>query len=84
MGISTTPSSIAKLSQKAYDHFCKSQEALKNKPLPDWATFGREMKSLELSLGKLVEATKQEQDATATLVMKTKHDTVKNSISNIR
>ncbi|HLO14566.1 MAG TPA: hypothetical protein VK206_07045 [Anaerolineales bacterium] len=61
MGISTTPTVIAKLAKKAHDHFVISQEALKKQPSPDWTAFGKEMKALELSLGKLIEATKQEQ-----------------------
>jgi len=84
MGISTTPSVIAKLTQKAHDHLRKSQEALKNKPSPDWTTFGKEMKSLELSLGKLVELTKQEQASITPTIVRTKHDTVKNPINNVR
>jgi hypothetical protein len=59
MGISTTPTIIASLAKKAYGHYLISQESLKKGPHPDWVKFGKEMTALELSLQKLIEATKQ-------------------------
>lgn len=60
MGISTTPTIIVKLTKQAYEHYSIAQSALVKGPHPDWVKFGKEMKALELSLGKLMEATKQE------------------------
>ncbi len=56
MGISTTPSTIAKLVQVTYDHFLAAQAAMKK---PDPALLDTEMKATQTGLEKLLEATKQ-------------------------
>ena len=53
----TAPSpNVAALVKEANDHYLKAQDALK---LADWATYGAEMKLLQQTLDKLVQATGQ-------------------------
>ncbi len=59
MGISTTPSAVARLVKEAHDHFVALQMA-RQKPLGDKAVIDQEMEALKVSLEKLMEATEQQ------------------------
>ncbi len=59
MGISTTPSMVAKLVKTTYDHFLTAESALSKF---DWAAYGSEMKAVRLGLEKLLELMKQWQE----------------------
>jgi len=53
----TTPSpNVATLTKEANDHYTKAQDALKT---GDWTTYGAEMKALQQTLDKLMQATGQ-------------------------
>ncbi len=51
-----TNTNIAALAKEANDHYVKAQDALKTS---DWATYGTEMKALQQTLDKMMQATGQ-------------------------
>jgi len=53
-----TSANVSALAKEANDHYLKAQDALKTS---DWATYGAEMKALQQSLDKLMQATGQKQ-----------------------
>jgi hypothetical protein len=55
MGLSTTPTTVARLVRTTNEHFLAAQAAQKKL---DWVTYGREMKAVQAGLQKLLEATK--------------------------
>ncbi len=56
MGISTTPSAIAKLVQTTYDHFLAARAALK---ISDRSAYEREMGAVQLGLEELMKVVKE-------------------------
>ncbi len=53
-----TSTDVGALAKEANDHYAKAQDALKTS---DWATYGAEMKALQQTLDKLMQATGQKQ-----------------------
>ena len=51
-----TSANVAALAKEANDHYLKAQEALKTS---DWTTYGNEMKALQQTIDKLMQATGQ-------------------------
>lgn len=51
-----TNANVSALAKEANDHYLKAQEALKTS---DWTTYGNEMKALQQTLDKLMQATGQ-------------------------
>ena len=56
MGISTTPTAVARLVRVTYEHFMAGQRALRER---DWTTYGKEMRATQLGLERLRDATRQ-------------------------
>ncbi len=52
----STSANVAALAKEANDHYLKAQDALKT---GDWATYGAEMKALQQTIDKLMQATGQ-------------------------
>ncbi len=55
MGISTTPTAVAKMVRITYEHWLAAQTALRRS---DWTTYGKEIKAVGLGLKELREATR--------------------------